>query len=390
MIVTPGNVAPIAQDDNSTSDGNSVAVAVLSNDSDADGDTLSIDSITQPSNGSAVIRFSQVIYTPNQGFAGIDTLDYTLSDGNGHSTTASITIIVTQTSNGNVAPVAQDDNATSNGTPVTIDVLNNDSDADNDPLNIIGFTHPNNGSVAAVNGQIVYTPDQAFSGTDTFTYTISDGKGHSTIASVSVVVTGASNNVAPVAQPDQATSTGSSISVNALSNDTDADGDTLSIVSNGQPQNGQASIANGQLLYTPSQGFTGVDSFTYTISDGNNHTSSSVISINVTAAAQNQAPDVNNDQLGVVEANQPFTFQPLNNDSDPDGDALQVVSVGSTPNGTAIINADGSITFNPRNNYCGDIQFTYTVTDGNGHNKTATVFLQTDFLSGNGNSHAVN
>ena len=96
---------------------------------------------------------------------------------------------------GNTAPVAQDDNATTDGSEVTIDVLGNDTDADSDPLSLITTTQPTNGTVAIANGQLVYTPNQGFVGTDSFTYTISDGNGQTATATVQV-------DVAAMPEPD--------------------------------------------------------------------------------------------------------------------------------------------------------------------------------------------
>ncbi len=380
------NVAPIAQDDNATSDGSAVTIDVLSDDTDADSDTLTIADIGQPSNGTAAISNGQVVYTPNQGFVGSDSFTYTISDGNGHNATATVYVLVTSTTNtgNNVAPIAQDDSASTSSSAVTIDVLNNDSDADNDTLTVTGMTQPDNGAATMSNGDIVYTPNQDFTGTDTFTYTISDNNGHTTTANVAVDVTATpeNNNVAPIANADNATTSEGSVTVDVLYNDTDADGDTLTITNTNQPAHGQASIVNGQILYTPNQGFVGLDSFTYIISDGHDHTSSSVVSITVegSSATENQAPDVNDDYMGLVAANETMTIHPLTNDSDPDGDTLQIISVGTTPNGSAVVSGDGAITFTPANNYCGNVQFDYTVTDGHGHTKTATVHMQVELL----------
>ncbi len=383
------NVAPIAQADTATTTttattGQPVTIDALANDSDADGDALSIVSITQPTNGSAAIVNGQVVFTPTAGFVGTDTFDYTISDGNGHTTTATVTVVVTNAGNGNLPPVAQDDSANSDGTAVTIDVLANDSDADNDTLTISSITQPSNGTAVIKNDQVVYLPNENFTGNDTFNYTISDGNGHTTTATVNVVVAdtgGGNNNVAPVAQPDQITTSGESVAVDVLSNDTDADGDTLTITDTGQPGYGHASIVNGRILYTPTQGFTGLDSFTYTMSDGQNHTSESTVSITVEGSTStNQAPDLQDDYLGFVAANETLMIQPLGNDSDPDGDNLRIVSLGSTQFGTAVILGNGKIRFTPRTDFCGDIQFDYTVTDGYGHNRTATIYFQTALL----------
>ena len=382
IIVTGRNIAPVAQDDTATSDGNPISINVLNNDNDADNDLLIITNISQPVNGTATISNGEVLYTPNQGYTGSDSFTYTISDGNGHTTTANVTVDVTAV-RANVAPVAQDDSAISNGSTVNINVLTNDSDADNDVLTLSNVSQPQNGTSSISGGQVTYTPNNNFSGTDSFTYTIRDTNGNTATATVNVVVNSltasSNNNVAPIAQADSGSTTGGAITINVLGNDTDPDGDTITIINNTQPGHGQASIVNGQILYTPTQGFTGIDTFTYTISDGKNHSSDAIVSINV-QGAQNQAPIVNDDFLGIVNANQTLSIRPLANDSDPDGDTLQIVSVGSTPNGTSVIQGEGVIQFTPVKDYCGNIQFDYTVTDGNGNSRTATIHLQTEFL----------
>ncbi len=393
-----GNVAPIAQDDAATSNGSAVTIDVLGNDSDADGDTLIISTITQPQNGTAAITNGQVVYTPNTGYTGNDSLSYTITDGNGHTTSAIVNLNITggtttPTPAGNVAPIAQDDAATSNGSAVTIDVLGNDSDADGDIMYIDNVTQPQNGSATIAAGQVVFTPNPGFTGSDSFNYSISDGNGHNATATVNIDVvtagtgTATGSNMPPVAQDDQVAMVGESISINVLENDTDPDGDVLSIVYTDQPGNGHVSIINDQMLYTPHPGFSGLDSFRYTISDGKSHTSEAVVSITVTASntvtntnSANQPPVVNNDYMGMVPASQPLTIYPLNNDSDPEGDPLKIISVGSTPNGSAHLNADGTIRFTPKADYCGLIEFAYTVADAYGNTKTGTIQMQTEFL----------
>ena len=182
-------------------------------------------------------------------------------------------------------PNAVDDAATTPlATPVSIDVLANDTHPTNDPLTIVSTTPPSNGSVVIDDGgtpgdpsddTVTYTPNPGFTGTDTFTYTIQDPAGNQDTATVTVNV----GDFAPVAVDDTATTDiGTPVSVDVLANDSDPQGQPLTIVSTTPPSNGSAVIDDGgtpgdpsddTVTYTPNPGFTGTDTFTYTVSDGN-------------------------------------------------------------------------------------------------------------------------
>jgi len=183
---TPNN-APVANDDNaSTQYETPVEIDVLANDTDEDGDSLYIKSITQPENGKVEGEDNgNLVYTPNSGFSGDDSFEYTITDNQDE---ASATVKVTVAPKTNHAPVAKDDEATTEyEKSVTIDVLANDSDEDGDTLTVISTTTPANGTTTIDNNKITYTPDNGFSGEDSFEYTISDGEQEAT-AKVTVTV----------------------------------------------------------------------------------------------------------------------------------------------------------------------------------------------------------
>jgi len=262
------NTAPVAVNDSaSTAAGSSVTIPALSNDYDADGDSLSITG-TSGVNGSAQISGGNIIFTPNTGFSGTETFNYAISDGKGGSDTGSISVSVAAAPS-NSAPVASNDSASTNqGSSVTIPVLNNDYDADGDNITITG-TSGVNGSAYVSGGNIVFTPTSGFSGTETFTYTISDGNGGSDSATVSVTVNTTNSNSAPVAVYDSVqVSSKTSVTIPVLNNDYDPDADAISITSVTQGNKGSVYISNGQLVYTPAKSFKTSDTFTYTISDG--------------------------------------------------------------------------------------------------------------------------
>lgn len=189
------NQAPVAEDDTArTSVGSTVTVRVLDNDFDPDIDPLTIQSVSGASNGRVEVDPTETVnYIPSAGFQGTDTFTYTISDGRGGTATATVRVGIGQgIPDDNNPPIAESDNArTSPGTQVTVDVLANDSDPDNDPLSLQSVADPNNGS-AVVNsdGTITYTPNSGFIGTDNFSYTINDGRGGEASASVEIDVGG--------------------------------------------------------------------------------------------------------------------------------------------------------------------------------------------------------
>ncbi len=177
----------------------------------------------------------------------------------------------------NSAPIAKDDSATTPyETEVEIDVVANDSDVDGDALSIKSYTTPTNGTVKKSDGKLVYTPNDGFSGDDSFEYTITDGEDEDS-ATVTVTVEEKSNN-APVAKDDSATTPyETEVTIDVLKNDSDEDGDALTIKSHTAPKNGTVKESDGKLVYTPNDGFSGDDSFEYTITDGEDDDSATVV-----------------------------------------------------------------------------------------------------------------
>jgi VCBS repeat-containing protein len=185
----------------------------------------------------------------------------------------------------NQPPDAVDDQATTTqGTPVDIYVLDNDTDPDMDLLTVVGITAPPMNGTAQIDptGQyITYTPYSGFTG-DSFQYQISDGNGGFDVATVNVTITGGGGggggNQPPWAEDDFEYEVIGTTTIYALANDYDPDGDPLSIIHVGAPSNGSAQIgANGQsIIYTPGANFTG-DSFQYTISDGQGNSATATV-----------------------------------------------------------------------------------------------------------------
>ncbi|MEL6166426.1 MAG: Ig-like domain-containing protein, partial [Cyanobacteria bacterium J06628_3] len=157
--------------------------------------------------------------------------------------------------------------------------------------------------------------------------------------------------------------------LNVLANDSDSDGDTLAVSIGNLPANGTLNISQNNLFYTPNSDFTGTDTFTYQIDDGNGGTDTATVSVNITEF--NDIPVIANDSA-TTDEDTAVTIDVLANDSDGDGDDLTISSVGSGSNGTtAIIN--NQIVYTPDSNFNGIDSFSYEINDGNGGSDTATV-----------------
>ncbi len=280
VTVTAVNDPPVAVDDTATtSEGTSTLVNVLANDTDIDGGPLVVTAVTSPSHGTAVIESGQIRYTPAALYSGPDAFDYTVSDGAGGTDTGSVAVTVTGI---NHPPVANADSATTAEDASTlIDVRANDIDIDGDALTISSVGSPSHGTAAIEAGQVRYTPAANYFGADSFGYTVGDGAGGSANATVSVTVT--SVNDPPVAAADAAT-TPQNVSklVDVRANDSDIDGNPLTITGVGSPSHGTAAIESGQVRYTPAVNYSGADAFTYTIGDGAGGSATATVSMTVT------------------------------------------------------------------------------------------------------------
>ncbi len=277
--------APIAKDDEvSTEYETAVIIDVLKNDSDEDGDALTIKTVFAASNGKTEIQNGKIKYTPNRGFSGKDEFEYSISDGNGSDAKAKVIVTVKKRDSDekNHAPIAKADSVkTAYETKVLIDALANDTDADGDSLKIKSIGTPNSGKAEIKDGKILYTPKDGFSGKDKFGYTIIDEKGAEDSSVIEVDVKD-KKNTPPKANDDKvATDFETKIVIDVLANDTDADGDLLTIKSAAQPANGTVDIKNNKIIYSPSRGFSGIDTFRYTVSDSKGGISYADVTVDV-------------------------------------------------------------------------------------------------------------
>lgn len=283
------NHRPVAVSDTVTTSLNThIPIAVLANDSDADGDsTIDKASITiksNPTNGTLITDpVSGVItYRPNTGFSGYDSFVYTVKDNYGvESNTAIVTIAV------NIKPEGSNDVATTiANVPVDISVLDNDRGRAG--ASVIKTSDPKGGTVALnANGSFTYSPSPGFSGVDIFTYQLENKEG---LFSDSITVT---VNVKPVGTED-AGSTPSDTPVTIAVKDNDDSKTGTSVIPASAPQNGSAVVnADGTLTYTPNEEFTGLDSCTYILRTATGLESEPIkVKITVTALPPGVSPKI--------------------------------------------------------------------------------------------------
>ncbi len=281
----------------------------------------------------------------------------------------------------NADPVANDDGLVidRNSSGIVIDVLSNDSDADDDNVLSIETTTPaRNGTVVNNGSSLTYTPNTGFVGTDFFTYVVSDGEGGTDTAIVTITI----QNVAPIANDDNVTAVaGTPLLIPYLSNDMDPDGENSALSLTEIIPNGfSAEIINnldGTITLTVAEGFSGSGSIDYVIVDADGATDSATIFVTVTDP--NDAPIAAND-FYATPMNRSITINPLSNDSDPNDDLITLVSVDTEGAlGSVIdINADGTITYVPPADWCGEDSFTYTITDGTQQSSATVTITVTD------------
>ncbi|MDO0972854.1 Ig-like domain-containing protein [Mycolicibacterium frederiksbergense] len=307
ITVTPVNDPPVAQNDSYTINEDSILTgSVLPNDTDADGDSLTVSLGAGPAHGSLTLNPNgSFSYIPAANYNGTDSFTYTVSDGVATSNSATAIITVNAV---NDTPVASDTSFSVNEDASytgTVSV----SDVDGDSVTSVVVNGPAHGSLSFDgNGAFVYTPAANYTGTDSFTYTATDGVGTSSVARVSITVTPV--NDAPVAVNDTFTANEDSVLTGSvLSNDTDIDGNTLTATTVIGPSHGTLVLnTDGSFSYTPDADYSGADSFAYIAGDGT--ATSSVATVSITISPVNDAPVAGDDIFSINEDGESPSLSP--------------------------------------------------------------------------------
>ena len=349
---------------------------VLDNDSDPRGDGLMASLVSDVSNGTLSLDpDGSFVYAPDPNFNGDDGFVYQACDPDGICAPADVAINVAPVPD---LPVAADDSAqTMADTPISIDVLANDSDPDLDPLSIAEFdnTSANAGTIIlTADAELLYSPPAGFAGVDTFGYTVSDGD---LTDSAVVTVTVESAPDPPSAEDDDATTPEeTAVVIDVLANDSDSDGtiDPTSVAISTPPASGGVLVqSGGSVLYTPDPDFNGSDDFQYQICDNDGMCDTAFVSVTVTPVND---PPVAADDVATTAEEVAVTIPVLTNDSagPPDEDQqLQVTIITVPASGTVVANIDGTVTYTPNPGFGDSHSFTYDACDSDGICDTATI-----------------
>ncbi|WP_254661804.1 tandem-95 repeat protein, partial [Vibrio parahaemolyticus] len=361
LIVNRVNDAPVAKDDIATTqEDTAVTIDVLPNDSDVDGDKLSIQSASVPeAQGKVEIVDGKLVFTPAENFHGDAEITYTLTDG---ALTDQATVNVTVNAV-NDTPVVEsnlaDQTLAEDFTPYTIDLNTAFSDVDNvDGELTFSVSGNSNVLVSIENGIATISPTADWNGSETLTLTATDPSGESVSQTVDFTVAPVVDIKADSTNVVEDTPT----IINVLGNDTfEGDGKVVSLDTNNGPANGTVSVnPDGSVTYTPNDNYQGTDSFTYIVTSGG-VSESTTVSVDVTPV--NDAP-VAKDDTAITDEDTPVTIDVLPNDNDIDGDKLSIQSA-SVPEAQGKVEiVDGKLVFTPAENFNGDAEITYTVTDG--------------------------
>jgi uncharacterized repeat protein (TIGR01451 family)/fimbrial isopeptide formation D2 family protein len=360
LPVTSSDAFSLVEDDTSAT------FNVVSNDTDPDnGQTISVASITSTS-GSGVASVSvdgtSIDYQPAADFFGTETVNFIISDGAGGTDVGFVSFTVAGTPD---APVATADQASvAEDTILTFSALANDIDVDNDTLSIDSVS-VDIGSVSVNgDGDIVYIPPGDLNGQAVISYVVADGTGLFDSSTVTVSIQNV--NDVPVASGETATiAEDGTLNLNVLSNDSDIDGDTLSIASVSAAVGTASVTSTGNLLYTPPAHYFGPVTITYTVSDGNGGSASSSVDLTITSV--NDAPQLSSNITIIrafTELVEPVNIDILGNFEDADRDPMSITSATSA-NGSVQINSDGSITFIAIEGFVGTADVNVCVSDTN-------------------------
>jgi VCBS repeat-containing protein len=363
------------------------AASLTANDEDVDqGDSLSITGITQPGDGTAVLNpDGSVTYAPNAGFAGVDSFTYTVADGHGGTSTATVSVTVAE----NLPPVATSPSAPGLEDAASIPIVLSGTDPDGSVISITLISLPSGGvlytdavltqpatigTYAGDSLTFYFAPLANANGAVTFQYELTDSSGDVTPAVATITVQAVNDNPSAVTDESVPVAHDTTTVIDVLANDSDIDGDPLTVTDVGTPTNGTAVInADGTISYTPNPGFSGFDSFEYTIADGQGGTATTTVSVDVAANLPPAAGPASAE--GLEDA---ATISIQLGGMDQDGTIASVTLLSLPPNGTLFTDAaattpaeagvaypGSSVTlfFAPAPNFNGPVGFQYTVTD---------------------------
>jgi VCBS repeat-containing protein len=369
----PPNSEPLAADDIVATSVNLPLVLsfedLLINDSDPDGDELTVTGADNAVNGTVEVKDNEILFLPTLDFEGEARFEYTISDTSNSTATATVLIAIEEII-GSLSAVDDSFN-TEEDSLLLGNVIDNDVIAGESSFFITLLDNVSNGSLTLnIDGSFEYISNVGFSGIDQFTYEISDAFDQNSTATVELNVI-PSNSIPDAISDEFIIDEDSSISGNVLSNDADVGSSELTAQLVSDPSFGNLQLSDdGSFIYTPEPDYSGIDSFTYVAFDG--VTSSLPTTVSFTINPINDAPNGVGDSYTLDEDNS-TNGNVLDNDTDIDSSELDATLVSGPSFGALQFSDDGSFTYTPDNNYFGADSFIYKVSDGTSESFPTTV-----------------
>ncbi len=409
MIPDCPNTTNAVDDFNHTPQGVAVMGNVLTNDFDlqGDGQTVNTTITTAPTSGMVTIdALGNYTYTPTDpNFTGEDSFQYEVCDDGAPQACDIATVyieVLPDPINGNNPPVANPDLGTTEvNTPISGSLIGNDNDIDGDNLviNTTPTSNPTNGTVSInPDGTYTYTPDNGFTGTDSFMYEVCDDGNPSLCDQTTVTITVLPNtgNATSAMDDSGIGLINMDISGSMIANDSDPEGDgqMVNTVPVSNPTNGSVVInMDGTYTYTPNADFTGNDQFVYEICD--DHSMSACTQATVYLTVLPDRPNTTNaeDDYNHTPVNTAVSGNVLTNDTDEQGDTQSTNTTITTlpTNGMVSLDAMGNYTYTPNADYTGEDSFQYTVCDDGTPQvcDVATVYIEILPNIGSGNNAVI-
>jgi len=408
---TTGTDAPLAVVDKATiTENQSITLDVLANDDPGEEGELSVSKVIQPDNGRVTTNEDGTLtFTPHTGFTGVDRFRYEVADGTGGRDTATAVVRVdTPEDGGNAPPDVMNTSAEARrGEETRVDVFENASDPDGENLTLAG-RRPNfrnrGGDSNSSEGIVGFRPKDRDAPGDAaapqegqvaFQVKDEDGAKSGGVINVTIDGGGGDENLTPVANADTANLLpGETEHINVVSNDRDPDNDSIQIERVWSANHGNIDNNKGgtSFEFTPDDGFSGTQHFTYILRDQNSNGPNdfAVGQITVNVGRFSDHPDAEgtpgNGGAAVVDtasttAGESVTIDVAANDAD----TADVRAVSAPNQGETTLNDDGTITFTPSTGFTGTQQFDYTVLTENGSVDTAGVFVNIGERAGGAN-----
>lgn len=381
ITVTNVNDAPVAADDSKSTQEDTplsfFAGELLINDNagaaDEGGQTLAVTSVADGADTHGTVSFAggQITYTPAANYHGAASFTYQVCDdgttaGSPDPRCASATVNVTVESVNDSPETHADAATTDEDTPVTVDVVTNDTDVDGDSLTLASVADAAHGTVAIADGKAVFTPEANYNGAASFSYVVNDGHGGTATGNVSITVNPV--NDAPTVESQSAeTNEDTAKSITLAGSDLDGDSLTYNIVT--PPSHGTANVSGAGVTYTPDANFNGLDSFTFKSNDGTVDSGEATVSLTINAV--NDAPGANAQSIATDE-DTPKAITLAGTDVETSGSSL-TFNITTQPSHGQLSGSAPNLTYVPAANYNGADSFEFTVTDaGDGSSAAST------------------